>query len=130
MSAAEVARLDTWMLEIAAQARGDGREEASGDWRFGDNDALIVHLSGFWHDFSADEAGHGALSLLAHLRGGAEGANIARAWLAQHEATAGSAGTTAPPTTRPSSLVSMRKRKHTSTPYGSAPRWRPTVRRC
>lgn len=85
LSASDVARLDSWTLELAAQVRGDGREETSGGWRFGANDALIVHPNGYWHDFSADVSGHGALSLLAHLHGDDQaGVDVARTWLAQN----------------------------------------------
>jgi putative DNA primase/helicase len=85
LSAADVARLDTWTLELAAQVHGDGREEASGDWRFCADDHLVLHPGRYWHDFRASKGGHGALCLLAHLHGSAEAAaNVARAWLAQH----------------------------------------------
>ncbi len=43
ITAEDVARLDTWMTELAASVHGAGREEASGDWRFGSNDALVLH---------------------------------------------------------------------------------------
>ena len=85
LSAADIARLDTWVCELAARVHGDGREEASGGWRFGNNDALVIHHSLYWHDFSASVGGHGALKLLAHLHGGdAAAVNVARAWLAQN----------------------------------------------
>ena len=85
LSAADVARLDTWALELATQVHGDGREEASGDWRFCADDSLVIHPSGYWHDFRASKGGHGALSLLAHLHGSPEAAaSVARAWLARH----------------------------------------------
>jgi putative DNA primase/helicase len=70
------------MVEIATAERGAGREEASGDWRFGGNDGLVIHHNGYWHDFVAGKGGHGALSLFAHLRGDEQA--VARAWLAQH----------------------------------------------
>ncbi len=85
LTAADLARLDSWMTELAAQVQGAGREEASGDWRFGSNDALVIHPHGFWHNFAGGDSGHGALSLLAHLHGGEEaGTRVAVAWLAQH----------------------------------------------
>jgi hypothetical protein len=84
-SAADVGRLNSWMIEIAEDARGEKYEESGGDWRFGPNRALIVHANGCWHDFSADKGGHCALSLLAHLHGGDEaGATAATAWLSNH----------------------------------------------
>jgi site-specific DNA-cytosine methylase len=64
---------------------GEGREEAGGARRFGRNDALLLHKNRYWHDFSADTGGHGALSLLAHLLGDDQaGVDVARTWLAQH----------------------------------------------
>jgi hypothetical protein len=85
LSADDIARLDTFACELAAQVHGDGREEASGDWRFGRNDALVLHPNGYWHDFASGNGGHGAVKLLAHLHGSDEAAaNVARAWLAQH----------------------------------------------
>ena len=85
ITAEDAARLDTWMTELAASAHGAGREEASGDWRFGSSDALVLHPNGFWHDFAGADGGCGALSLLAHLHGGEEaGARVAQAWLDEH----------------------------------------------
>ena len=83
LSATDLARLDSWLLEIAAQVHGPGREEASGNFRFGSNDSLAVHRNGYWHSFSAGKGGHSAKSLLTHLHGGAA-AGVARAWLAAH----------------------------------------------
>jgi hypothetical protein len=54
------------------QARGPGREQSNGDWRFGSSDGFVLHRTGFWHDFVAGRGGHGALSLLAHLGGDPE----------------------------------------------------------
>jgi hypothetical protein len=85
LSAADTARLDTWLVEIAEGRLGVAQEEAGGDYRVGANRALIVHANGCWHDFTADKGGHGALSLLAHLHGGdAAGATAATTWLSNH----------------------------------------------
>jgi putative DNA primase/helicase len=85
LSADDMARLDTWALELAAQVHGTGREEGNGDYRFGHSDRLVVHRTGLWHDFAANQGGHGALALLAHLHGSAKAAaTIGRAWLTQH----------------------------------------------
>jgi putative DNA primase/helicase len=70
--ASELARLDSWLIEIVEQARGAGREQSNGDWRFGASDGFVLHRNGFWHDFVAGRGGHGALSLLAHLGGDPE----------------------------------------------------------
>jgi hypothetical protein len=83
LSAAEEARLDSWMLEIADEARGEMRAETGG-WRFGANYALIVHTGGWFHDFSAGKGGRGALELIAHLKSGG-GLHAAQVWLAQHQ---------------------------------------------
>ena len=85
LSATDLARLDTWTVEIAAQARGDGREEASGGWRFGRKGSLALHRNTAWYDFEASVGGCGALSLLVHFHGGEQvGADAARAWLNLH----------------------------------------------
>jgi hypothetical protein len=86
-SAEDVARIDSWIIEIAAKHLGGVvREEAHGEWRVGDDRRLVVHQNGCWHDFLADKTSHGTLSLLAHLlRDDVEAAlRTARAWLAQH----------------------------------------------
>jgi hypothetical protein len=91
ISAGDLARLDTWTVEIAANYLGTVSKEANGDHRAGPNRALIVHPNGCWHDFAADKSGHGALSLLVHLIGGDEQsvADAARTWLSQHEGDGG-----------------------------------------
>jgi hypothetical protein len=83
-SATDIARLNSWALEIAGAARGEMRG-GSGEWRFGANQALVLHQGGWFYDFSAGRGGQGALALLAHLHDGAEaGETAARAWLAKH----------------------------------------------
>jgi hypothetical protein len=83
LSAADLSRLDSWALELVTAVKGAGREEASGDWRFGANDALLLGRSGRWYDFSASRGGFGAQSLLEFLHGD-KALEIAQAWLAQH----------------------------------------------
>jgi putative DNA primase/helicase len=82
LSAAEIARLNSWILEIATAARGEMRE-GSGEWRFGANQALVLHSGGWFYDFAAGKGGQDALDLLTHLHGG-DGSDAARAWLSQH----------------------------------------------
>ena len=87
-SAEDVARIDSWILEIAAkQLGGVAPEEANGGWRVGDNRRLVIHRNGCWHDYVDEKTGHGALSLLAYLHhDDAEAAlETAQAWLAQHK---------------------------------------------
>jgi len=51
-SAEDVARIDSWILEIAAkQLGGVAPEEANGGWRVGDNRRLVIHRNGCWHDY-------------------------------------------------------------------------------
>jgi putative DNA primase/helicase len=82
LSAAESARLDTCMIEIASAARGEIRGGPE-EWRFGANQALVLHAGGWFYDFAAGKGGHGAVALLAHLYGG-DGQAEALAWLANH----------------------------------------------
>jgi hypothetical protein len=77
LSAEDIARLDTWACELAAQVHGDGREEASGDWRFAADDSLVIHPNNYWHDFRASIGGHGALSLSAQPCGDRQGVRVA-----------------------------------------------------
>src|SRR5580693_5976111 len=87
-SAEDEARIDSWIVEIAAkQLGGVAPEEANGEWRVGDNRRLVIHRNGCWHDYVDEKTGHGALSLLAYLHhDDAEAAlEAAQAWLAQHK---------------------------------------------
>jgi Protein of unknown function (DUF3631) len=87
LSAAEAARLDTWMVVIAGEARGTPIADSSGNWRFGSaRSALCVYANGQYHDFSggAREHGFNALQLIQHLYPDADAVGWARDWLAQH----------------------------------------------
>jgi hypothetical protein len=86
LSAADLARLDTWIVDIAEELRGPAQDAGNGDWRVGDGRALVIHRDGCWHDFSADKSAYGALSLLVHLHHGDGQAALkaAKAWLAGH----------------------------------------------
>jgi len=87
LSAAEAARLDSFMLAIAGEARGTPVSNSSGDWRFGSSkSALCVYANGQYHDFSggARPHGHSALELIQHLCPDADAIAWARDWLAQH----------------------------------------------
>jgi hypothetical protein len=82
LSAEDVARLDTWLPEIAERYLGKVQLEANGDYRVGGNRGLVIHPNGVWHNFAAVKSSHGALQLLTHLGGGPE---EALSWLAEHE---------------------------------------------
>ena len=84
LSAAEHARLNGYMLDIASAARGTPIADSSGNWRFGSKGGLCVYANGQFHDFSADKHGCGALDLIAHLYPSEDATAWARAWLATH----------------------------------------------
>ena len=51
-SAEDVARIDSWIVEIAAkQLGGVAPEEANAEWRVGNNRRLVIHRNGCWHDY-------------------------------------------------------------------------------
>ena len=87
LSATEQARLDSWAVEIAEEARGPAQDAGNGDWRVGDSRALIIHPGALFYDFTLGAGGRGALALIAFLHnvdaGGA--GKLARAWLAAHQ---------------------------------------------
>jgi hypothetical protein len=85
LSAADVERLETWIVDLAEKLRGPASKDAVG-YRVGDSRAIAIHRNGCWHDFTADKSGHGALSLLVHLHQGDEQAafETAKDWLAGH----------------------------------------------
>ena len=41
LTASEIARLDTWSVELAEEARGPAHDAGNGDWRIGDSRSLI-----------------------------------------------------------------------------------------
>jgi Protein of unknown function (DUF3631) len=86
LCAAEHARLDSWMVAIAREARGHAVADSSGNWRFGSKGGLCVYANGQYHDFSggAREHGFNALQLIEHLNPAEDAVAWVRAWLAQH----------------------------------------------
>jgi putative DNA primase/helicase len=84
--ATDAARLNTWMVEIASEARGLARPVGIRQWRVGANGALLVHPDASFHDFSVNAHGYGAIDLIRLLQGSdAEGAvRWGRDWLASH----------------------------------------------
>ncbi len=85
LSAADSARLDTWMVEIADAEIGHAHAAADG-FRAGHTDGLVIHRTGVFHDFRDGGHGRGGLALLRHLRGldHDAGVSAAREWLADH----------------------------------------------
>ena len=65
LSAAEHARLNSYMLAIAGEARGNALSDSSGNQRFGAKGALCVHTNGQFHDFSGGACEHGYNALQA-----------------------------------------------------------------
>jgi hypothetical protein len=86
LTAAEVARFNTWGVEIAEEARGSAHDAGKGDWRIGAGRSLIIHPGCLFYDFAASAGGRGALALieLLHNCDAAAASKLARAWLADH----------------------------------------------
>ena len=55
LSAAEMLRLGTWAVDIAAEVRGEARPRADGSYRVGANHALLNYPGSDFHDFSTDK---------------------------------------------------------------------------
>ena len=89
MSAADVERLDTWMPEIAEEARSNLRDEANGSFRAGADRGLVINPGGTFYDFTASKGGRGAVELIQQLRGcdPIKAVTIAKEYLAQHPGT-------------------------------------------
>ena len=87
LSAAELVRLDSHMVGIAAGARGAALPDGFGNYRFGSNSGgLCVYANGQFHDFSGGvrEHGYNALDLIRHLYPNEDAIAWACAWLARH----------------------------------------------
>jgi hypothetical protein len=86
LSAAEFARFESYILEIAREAKGAGTLASDGPYRFGAKQGLCVYLNGQFHDFSGGPRphGYGALELVQHLYPNEDPIAWAIAWLAQH----------------------------------------------
>jgi Protein of unknown function (DUF3631) len=87
LTPAEHARLNSYMVGIAAEARGIAIPDGAGNYRFGSNSGgLCVYATGQFHDFSggAREHGHNALQLIQHLYPNEDAIAWARDWLARH----------------------------------------------
>jgi hypothetical protein len=85
LSAAEHARLDTCMVDIAAEARGVAVPDGSGNYRFGSSSSgLCVYQNGQFHDFAGGAHGHNSLQLIEHLYPRENSVSWAREWLARH----------------------------------------------
>src|SRR6516225_7470795 len=67
LPAAEARRLTSWFPEIAARFRpGAPQRVDNGTIRVGNKGSLVLYRDGSWHDFEADQGGHGAFSFVAH----------------------------------------------------------------
>jgi hypothetical protein len=87
LSTIEHVRLDSYIVDIAAEARGTPICDDSGNYRFGSaRGALCVYANGQFHDFSggAHEHGRDALGLIDHLYPTQDAVIWARAWLTSH----------------------------------------------
>jgi hypothetical protein len=85
LSAAEHVRLNGYLVEIAAGARGGAIPDGAGNHRFGSSrGGLCVYANGQFHDFSGGAHGHTALQLIAHLYPNDDAVAWARDWLARH----------------------------------------------
>ena len=90
LSAEEHARLDSFMLIIAGEARGHHKHDGSGKHTFGSKGAHCVYADGQYHDFSSSGPtahGHGALAQIRHLYPDVDSVEWARAFLAAHPGT-------------------------------------------
>ena len=83
LSAAELARLDSYVLDIAG-ARGAPVADSSGNWRFGSKGSLLVAANGQFHSFEDGTHGFSAFQLIEHLHPAEDAVAWGRAWLATH----------------------------------------------
>jgi Protein of unknown function (DUF3631) len=86
LSAAEHARLNTFMVDIAGAARGTPVTDNSGNHRFGAKGGLCIYADGGFHDFSggAREHGFSAFELIQHLYPAEDAVAWAHTWLGAH----------------------------------------------
>jgi hypothetical protein len=87
LSAAEHARLNSFMRDIAAAARGQARDVGAGKWTYGSKGAFCLYSDGHYCDWSADgptKRGQGGLEQIRHLHPDVDPVEFARSWLASH----------------------------------------------
>ena len=84
LMAAELAQLDSYMIDIAGAARGTPVADSSGNWRFGSKGSLLVAANGQFHSFEDGTHGFSAFQLIEHLHPAEDATQWARAWLATH----------------------------------------------
>jgi hypothetical protein len=87
LSAAEHVRLDSFIVGIAAEARGKEIADGAGNHRFGSSrSGLCVFANGQYHDFAGGARAHGfsAFELIQHLYPNEDPSARARDWLARH----------------------------------------------
>ena len=84
LSAAEEARADSWMLEVAVEARGRAVKDTERAWRIGSNRALQIRANGSFYDHVAGIAGYGVFQLVNLLHPGADAEAFVKQWLGSH----------------------------------------------
>ena len=85
LSAAEHVRLNSYMIEIAAGARGRAIPDNAGRYRFGSpGGSLCIYPNLQFHDFNGGAHGFGAFELIVHLFPAENAIAWARDWLARH----------------------------------------------
>jgi hypothetical protein len=85
LSAPERARLDTYMIEIAAEVRGSAIPDNAGRYRFGSpGGSLCVYANLQFHDFNGGVHGFSAFELIKYLHPREDPVAWARDWLARH----------------------------------------------
>ena len=86
LSAADQARLDTWLVEIAEDKLGPFAQEGDGDFYQVDSRKQVIHPGGLHFNFKTQQGGHGALLLIQLLYDldAAEAMRFACKWLAEH----------------------------------------------
>ena len=84
LSSTALARLDSWMLVIAAEALGKAVLDGSGNWRFGRRGGVCVYKNGQFHIFNGNAHGHSPLQLIEALYPNEDPIAWAGAFLAQH----------------------------------------------
>ena len=90
LSAAEHVRLNSFLVDIAAEARGKEIADGAGNYRFGSSRrGLCVYANGQYHDFAGGARAHGfsAFELIQHLYPNEDPSAWARDWLARCHGT-------------------------------------------
>jgi hypothetical protein len=87
LAAEQHAKLDSYMLVIADEARGHHKHAGSGRHLFGSKSALCIYADGHYHDHSGSGPtahGRNAFDLVCHLHPNVDPVDWARAFLVAH----------------------------------------------